>query len=96
MSRSDAQHGEMQVVVVMMFSFGLSICNLCFSSSVSWIFVHHSFLSSSRPQVELFSSCRNHRTGAAGAQEGPAAGDRTGRTGRTRHGVSLGWNEVDN
>ena len=36
-------------------------------------------------RVELFSSCRNHRTGAGGAQEGPAAEGRTGRTGRTRN-----------
>ena len=49
----------------------------------------HSCLSSSRGQVELFSSCRNHRTAAGGAEEGPAGWGRTGRTGRTVVDVSL-------
>jgi hypothetical protein len=51
--------------------------------------IMHSFLSSSRGQVELFSSCRNHRTAAGGGQGDPAGWGRTGRTGRTIVRVSL-------
>jgi len=53
------------------------------------LIIMHSCLSSSRDQVELFSSCRNHRTAAGGAEGGPAGWGRTGHTGRTVVNVSL-------
>lgn len=46
------------------------------------LIIMHSFLTSSRDKMDLFSSC-NHRTAAGAGRGGPSGWGRTGRTGRT-------------
>jgi hypothetical protein len=59
----------------------------CLQSLVFHALIMHSFLTSSRDKMDLFSSC-NHRTAAGAGRGDPSGWGRTGRTGRTAIEVS--------